>query len=203
MKRPRKRRSPHLAGRRRSASRRRSRGSGPVHGRARVGLGEHEQVRLARERAHLRRQLREAARAGAARPCRAACRGRCPATAREHSSPPSRAELVLAVAEEGEVVVAIQCRNARASASSLLADRRAALLELGDQLGAPRRASPASPRPPRARRRARARGRRGAARARRDRSGGRPRRGSATRALPVRRAPTSSSRPSASRRDGA
>ena len=76
-----------------------------MHGGARVGLGEHQQLRLARARAHLRRQRGEARRHASRLRARAACRGRCPARSRSTSSPPSCRQLVVAVAEEGEVVV--------------------------------------------------------------------------------------------------
>ena len=105
----------------------------PVHGRARVRLGQVEQGLLARESAHLRRQLREAERvrllaldAEDAEP-RPVHRGK-------HVLAALGADLVLAVAEEREVVVVHPLQQRTRLFEVLLRDRGRRLLELGDRL---------------------------------------------------------------------
>ena len=165
---------------------------GPVHGRPRVRLRQVEQALLAREPPHLRRQLREAERD---RPLVARAQDAEPRAGdgTQHVLPVLGEHVVLAVAEEREVVVAHPLEQVAGLRALVRVDR--------GRPRAPRRrrrrarASTASPRPRRARRRARGRCRPAAAPAPPGRPGGRSRRGSATRAARPRRRPRAAGPP--------
>ena len=137
----------------------------PVHGRPRVRLGQVEQGLLARELAHLRRQLREAERVGLL-PFVAEDAEPGSFDRGEHVLAAFGPDLVLPVAEEGEVVVVHPLQQLPAPRRAPQPGSGAATARARRSPRAPRRASPASPRPRPRRRREHARGRRGAARAR-------------------------------------
>ena len=105
----------------------------PVDGRPRVRLGQVQQRLLAREPAHLRCQLREAERVGLlvldAEDAEAG-----PVDRGEHVLAALGADLVLAVAQEGEVVVVHPLQQRPRLFELWLRDRRRRLLELGDRL---------------------------------------------------------------------
>ena len=104
-----------------------------MHGRPRVRLGQVEQGLLAREPAHLGRQLREAERVGLlALDAEDAEAG--PVDRGEHVLAALGADLVLAVAQEGEVVVVHPLQQRARLVELRLRDRGRRLLELGDRL---------------------------------------------------------------------
>ena len=104
-----------------------------VDGRPRIRLGQVEQGLRAREPAHLRRQLREAERVGLlARDAEDAEAG--PVHRGQHVLAALGPDLVLAVAQEGEVVVVHPLQQRTRLVELLLRDRGRRLLELGDRL---------------------------------------------------------------------
>ena len=104
----------------------------PVDGRPRVRLGQVEQGLLAREPAHLGRQLREAERVGLlALDAEDAETGSVDRG--KHVLAALAADLVLAVAQEGEVVVVHPLQQRPRLVELRLRDRRRRLLDLGDR----------------------------------------------------------------------
>ena len=98
----------------------------PVHGRARVGLGEVEQVGLERARAHGGRQLSKPREL-----CRRPRRMPRPVRTAASAARRPRRQLVLAVAEEGEVVVLEPARGRPRRLGDLVgSSRRRVALEL-------------------------------------------------------------------------
>ena len=170
---------------------------GAVDGGPRVRLGEVEDVRLERERANAGRQLVEAARA-----LLAARLAQDPEAALGDRVEAQLAvlghELVVAVAEEGELVVLEPLEERRRLLRIHVALGHRAARGSRPRARAPGCASRPSPRPWRAPRRSRAAGGPSAPRAGRDRFAGRPRRGSPTR--PARRPPPPAGPRSALRR---
>ncbi len=105
---------------------------GPVHGRPRVRLRQGEQALLAREPSHLRRQLREA---DGDRPLVAGAKD---AEARaghgaQHVLPVLGEDVVLAIAEEGEVVVVDPLEQVTRLRELVRRDRRHRLVESPEQ----------------------------------------------------------------------
>jgi hypothetical protein len=108
---------------------------GPVHGRARVRFGEVEQVRLQHARAHRRRQLVEAARAllGMAQDAEPRSRDRHEAQLGGRAG-----QLVVAEAEEGEVVVLKPGEEGARLGDVGGVERRRLGAQLGHQVEGPR-----------------------------------------------------------------